>query len=108
MSDLHTFLVHGGPASPTNSRSTYVRTRHLLAAGLSVAALPAASLAPSPAGASSVEQKDPTVHSVDINRATKNNARPRSSPLLSYHGGAISPGGHVFVVYWGSQWGTAG
>lgn len=59
-----------------------------------------------PANASSIEHKDPTVHAMDMARAARSNARPKSSPQLSYHGGAISTDPHVFVVYWGSQWGN--
>jgi serine protease len=83
-----------------------MRKRLTLAAVLAVLALGVSLLAALPADASSIENRDATVHSVDINRATKNNARPTSSPLLTYHGGTISPGGKVFVVYWGQDWGT--
>ena len=30
--------------------------------------------------------------------------RPNGSKLLTYHGGAVSHAGRVYVVYWGAQW----
>lgn len=64
-------------------------------------------VAAAPVSASSIEHQDPTVHSMDMNRATKGGGRPtKASSQLTYHGGAISTTPHVFIVYWGSQWGN--
>jgi serine protease len=48
---------------------------------------------------------EPSHHGTLV-RPGKAAARPAASSLLSYHGGAIVTAPSVYIVYWGSQWGS--
>jgi hypothetical protein len=76
----------------------------LAGAGIVAAAL-ALALGPlAPAAAAATRPSEMTPHHMGI-RGAKPQPKPATAPL-TYHGGPVETTPAVYIVYWGSQWGT--
>lgn len=74
-----------------------------IASAAAVSALATATVLGSVSTASA-DQPETATHAMHVSHATTQ----ASSSLLSYKGGKVSVSPKVYVIYWGSQWGSAG
>ncbi|WP_198035268.1 hypothetical protein [Streptacidiphilus rugosus] len=83
--------------SPIEKGTTVLRSA--LVAGCATALAAAGLLASAPAGASEIAPHHMNAHKAAAAAAAGNN--------LAYGGGNIVASPHVYIVYWGNQWGTS-
>jgi hypothetical protein len=93
-------LLRTASTAPKTRRRRYTATVLASAAALAAAALVTAA----PAGAGTPETATRAVHSMAAAHAATPNAAGASN--LAYGGGPVVTAPRIFIVYWGSQWGT--